>query len=98
MGCDAHLDPRLASPVMQAPSYTGSSSGNTNELGVSVSGGGSSVPADTSRASLNSTDTANRSDCKSVAPVVDVALPMSQYSKSLIGRLTAGCFSSAATV
>ena len=40
VGCDANVDPRLVSPVMQAPSFTGESSGQFSELGASVQGSG----------------------------------------------------------
>ena len=45
MGCDSRLDPRLDSPVMQAPSYTGSSCGDTSELGIPLNNNGNRVPA-----------------------------------------------------
>ena len=40
VGCDANMDPRLVSPVMQAPSFTGNDTGQFSELGASVQGNG----------------------------------------------------------
>ena len=34
VGCDAHQDPRLTSPIMQAPSFTGDGAGQVSELGA----------------------------------------------------------------
>lgn len=62
VGCDALLDPRLSSPVMQAPSYTGSASGNTSELGTPLSSNGNGTPTNAPQAALNKTDTTNRWD------------------------------------
>ena len=36
VGCDAHVDPRLGSPIMQAPSFTGDGAGRFSELGATV--------------------------------------------------------------
>ena len=57
VGCDARLDPRLGSPVMQAPSYTGSSSGDTTELGVPLDSNGNGSPASAITAKSTTTDT-----------------------------------------
>ena len=38
VGCDAQMDPRLDSPVMQAPSFTGGGEGRYSELGVEGNG------------------------------------------------------------
>ena len=60
VGCDARLDPRLESPIMQAPSYTGQSSGSVNELGTPVDSSGNGIPAIVNKARPRSSDT-NRS-------------------------------------
>lgn len=38
VGYDAYQDPRLVSPIMQAPSFTGDGAGRFSELGTSVEG------------------------------------------------------------
>ena len=40
VGCDANMDPRLGSPIMQAPSFTGGVAGQFSELGASVQNNG----------------------------------------------------------
>ena len=40
VGCDAHVDPRLGSPLMQAPSFTGDGAGRVSELGTTIEGSG----------------------------------------------------------
>ena len=40
VGCDAHVDPRLGSPIMQAPSFTGDGAGRFSELGATIEGSG----------------------------------------------------------
>ncbi len=42
VGCDASLDPRLGSPIMQAPSFTGDGARQFSELGAAVKGSGAS--------------------------------------------------------
>lgn len=38
VGCDANQDPRLGSPIMQAPSFTGGEAGQVSELGAALKG------------------------------------------------------------
>ena len=42
VGCDATVDPRLGSPMMQAPSFTGDGAGQFSELGAAMQGTGAS--------------------------------------------------------
>ncbi|KAL3134661.1 hypothetical protein ABBQ32_007669 [Trebouxia sp. C0010 RCD-2024] len=56
VGCDAHMDPRLDSPIMQAPSFTGGGEGRYSELGAAVEGNGASPPKG-SRTGKNSNGT-----------------------------------------
>ena len=42
VGCDANVDPRQGSPMMQAPSFTGDGAGQFSELGAAMQGTGAS--------------------------------------------------------
>lgn len=69
VGCDANVDPRLGSPMMQAPSFTGDGAGRFSELGATIEGSGPYNSNSNGTPAVHTSQSSKQSDAnRSAAP------------------------------